>query len=67
MRQVSRAHKELILLLIKDRIDVERGLGFASALANAAALEAARDWLLNLLDEYRHLRDRVADLSALAD
>jgi hypothetical protein len=61
------SHKRLILLLLENRIGAERDLGFASAIANAAALESARDDLLNSLEELEHLRDRVADLGALAD
>jgi hypothetical protein len=64
---MSPTHKKLILLLIEHRIEAERALGVPSAVANAAALEAARDAYLNALEELEYLRDREADRGPWAD
>jgi hypothetical protein len=64
---MSPAHKRALLLLLENRIGAERELGFASAIANAAALESVRDSFINDQEELEYLRDRVADLGALAD
>jgi hypothetical protein len=61
---VSPTHKRLILLLIEDRIGAERALGFASAIANAAALEEVLASFLRDQKELEDLRSWHADATA---